>query len=124
MKQIRIKQSLIQLIHDIQNQEITEILESNIDTCIITSESYPNICIKPYFNDLKEEALNLIGSQQQVNIDFVDCDFIDFFVSTVIHDSETKENVFTCISLIEFISLQTRINKNFLFSPEWNLYIN
>lgn len=124
MKQIRIKQSLIQLIHDIQNQEITEILESNIDTCIITSESYPNICIKPYFNDLKEEALNLIGSQQQVNIDLVDCDFIDFFVSTVIQDSETKENVFTCISLIEFISLQTQINKNFLFSPEWNLYID
>lgn len=123
MKQIRIKQSLIQLIHDIQNQEITEILESNIDTCIITSESYPNICIKPYFNDLKEEALSLIGSQQQVNIDLVDCDFIDFFVSTVMQDSETKENVFTCISLIEFISLQTRINKNFLFSPEWNLYI-
>ena len=123
MKQIRIKQSLIQLIHDIQNQEITEILESNIDTCIITSESYPNICIKPYFNDLKEEALSLIGSQQQVNIDLVDCDFIDFFVSTVVQDSETKENVFTCISLIEFISLQTRINKNFLFSPEWNLYI-
>ena len=123
MKQIRIKQSLIQLIHDIQNQEITEILESNIDTCIITSESYPNICIKPYFNDLKEEALNLIGSQQQVNIDLVDCDFIDFFVSTVVQDSETKENVFSCISLIEFISLQTRINKNFLFSPEWNLYI-
>ena len=123
MKQIRIKQSLIQLIHDIQNQEITEILESNIDTCIITSESYPNICIKPYFNDLKEEALSLIGSQQQVNIDLVDCDFIDFFVSTVVQDSETKENVFTCISLIEFISLQTRINKNFLFSSEWNLYI-
>lgn len=123
MKQIRIKQSLIQLIHDIQNQEITEILESNIDTCIITSESYPNICIKPYFNDLKEEALSLIGSQQQINIDLVDCDFIDFFVSTVVQDSETKENVFTCISLIEFISLQTRINKNFLFSPEWNLYI-
>lgn len=123
MKQIRNKESLIQLIHDIQNQEITEILESNIDTCIITSELYQNICIKPYFNDLKEEALSLIGSQQQKNIDLVDCDFVDFFVSTVVQDYETKENVFTCISLIEFISLQIKINKNFLFSPEWNLYI-
>lgn len=123
MKQIRTKQSLLQLIHDIQNQEISEILESSIDSCIIISEAFPNICIKPYFNDLKEEALSLIGNQHQINIDLVDCDFVDFFVSTVVQDSETNENIFTCISLIEFISLQSINNNNFLFSPEWNLYI-
>lgn len=123
MKLLSQNKNIIQIISEIQNQEFEELLViENFDNVFITSEKYPNILIKPYFNDLKEESLKLIGNQKH-NVDLVDCYFTDYFVSTISKDSETDENVFNAISLTEFICLQSLSNKNFIFEQVWNLYI-
>lgn len=125
MEKIFENKSINQIITDLTNQEYVD-LEINgfdINKLIITSEKYPNIFIKPYSNDVSNEVLKILGNQDNLNIEYVDYEFTDFFVSTLIEDQDTNEKTFTTISLLEFIHMNSQEDREFIFDQCWNAYI-